>query len=411
MVESSIISSPSSFYMTQFLCPHFGVCGGCRFQTTVYEDQLAQKQQFVEGVFAPYLSDAVIFNSIIRCESPWHYRNKMEFSFSQSKEGEQFLGLRISKKRGRVVNLETCLISPPWVPAFLDVVRLWWKKENVDAYFPPKDSGTLRTLTIRNGTNTGDRMGILTISGNSKFDLTQAHISSFTKSVQTVLCHPKDSLILVRQVTQKKVPTRFETTLLFGPGIIREKMKGIDQKELNFIIRWNAFFQPNTLQSELIYKKALFLSKLTKNDILYDLYCGTGTISLFASPLVKQAIGIELIPEAVFDGKENIFNNQVNNVTLLRGTVEEVLEQQELPRPTCVILDPPRAGLTPKAIVQVKKLDVEKIVYISCNPATQAENIKYFIESGYDLKEICPIDQFPHTSHIENIVVLKKKRF
>ncbi len=378
-------------------CAHFGECGGCLLQDTPYEEQLLQKEAFVKEQFA-FLEQAVA--PIIPSASPWHYRNKMEFSFSQSLKGEKFLGLMIRKKRGRVVNLDNCFIAPPWFTTLLKKVYSWWLDSGLNAYHHHKDLGSLRTLIVREGVRTGQKMVVLTVSGNAAFALSEDHIASFK---EIVLCEQQiDSLILRTQIIAKKQPTRFEEQVLFGQGYITESIG-----DLRFKIRPSSFFQPHTVQAEQLYRKALQLINFSEKERLLDLYCGTGTLGIFAANKVEAVIGIELNNDAIEDAKENIAMNNITNMEVIQGDVATSLPQDF--QPTTIIVDPPRAGLSPEALEQIATLHPKKILYISCNPITQAQNIKELLTRGYKPTAIQPVDQFPHTPHVENIVALERQ--
>lgn len=383
-------------------CSHFGSCGGCRFQTTPYEDQLAEKEAFtkklfegIEGKWFPILS----------CDSPWFYRNKMEFSFSQSKKGEKFFGLMMRKKRGKVVNLNECYLTSSWFTAVLNSVRQWWLASDLAAYYPPTGLGLLRTLTIREGIRTQEKMVVLTVSGLASFS--SNYIDAFKEAILKIIT--PHALILRKQITVKGVPTRFEEEVLYGNHYIHEKLFDRKGRSLSFKVRPASFFQPNTLQAEKLYAQALTLAELCETDVLGDLYCGTGTIGISAASTVKHVIGIELNPDAVFDARDNIVANNISNMEVWEGDVGLGFPIMHH-RLSTVIVDPPRAGLSSQALKNVLHLEALKVIYISCNPVTQAENVREFLKNGYISTHFQPIDQFPHTPHIENIVILRKNK-
>lgn len=381
-------------------CLHFGECGGCRFQTIPYERQLLDKENFIKTLFVDEESKV---RPILASDPFWHYRNKMEFSFSQSKKGEKFLGLMIRGKRGKVVNLYECHLTSSWFMNVLKSVRQWWLDGGLSAFYPPTGEGLLRTLTLREGVRTGEKMVVLTVSGcPSSFP--ENLMESFKKSV--LKAEKVHSLVLRGQITQRKMPTRFEEIALHGQPWIHERLHDRKGKPLFFTIRPSSFFQPNTLQAEKLYTQALNLVQLTDNEILFDLYCGTATIGIFAASSVKQVIGVEINPDAVSDAKNNITLNQISNMEVWEGDVGKDIPFGVLP--TTVVVDPPRAGLSLEAIKNVEALSPSKILYISCNPSTQVENIKEFFKLGYKIQTIQPVDQFPHTPHVENIVILTK---
>lgn len=389
-------------------CIHFGTCGGCRWQHLPYPDQLVLKQKNIINLFQQYGTPLPIVPS-----EPWQYRNKMEFSFSQNGEKERFLGMMIDGSRGKVFHLNECFLVNPWFAGCVKGVRSWWKESGLDAYHPFKDSGSLRTLTVREGQRSGDRMVVLTVSGNPEYALNKQQIDSFVafvKEASLPLENGELSIFLRIQQIAKGSPTQFFEMHLDGPDVVREKLH-IAGKELEFQISPAAFFQPNTRQAEKIYNLAIDLAKITPQALVYDLYCGTGTLTLCVAQRAQKVVGIELGLEAVLDAEANAKRNGCNNVEFIGGDVGTILQRfqgENRPKPSVVFVDPPRAGLDAKAILQILNLAPERIVYISCNPKTQSENIPPFLEQGYRVETIQPVDQFPHTVHCENIVVLSR---
>lgn len=375
------------------ICKHFGVCGGCSTAGISYRQELAAKQAFIQERFQQF--EAPIL-PIIPCDFPWSYRNKMEFSFSQTKEGFHFLGLMMKQGRGKVVTLDECHLVDSWFIQVLTEVKKWWGKTAFEAYYPFKDRGHFRTLTLR---KTKERMVILTVSGNPAFTMPQEALFSFVEAIK----HLSDSIILRVQYIAKKTPTRFEETILYGKSHIEEVLFD-GKRNLRFTIKPSSFFQPNSKQAEKIYNKSVEIACLDKNETVFDLYCGTGAIGIFASFYVKNVTGIELNCDACLDAKENIEKNEVFNMKIFEGDVGEVLREDE--KKETVFIDPPRAGLCPLTIKKLLKLLPKKIIYISCNPLTQEQNVKDLLKGGYKLGVIQPVDQFPHTPHIENIVAL-----
>lgn len=402
-------------------CIHFGECGGCRWQQMPYEDQLRQKELNIQHHFAPYLHPQLTIHPILPCLPPWLYRNKMEFSFSSDRAQNRYLGLFLYSGRGRVFNLTECHLMQPWVVEAAKTIRLWWEESNIEAYHPTKNTGSLRTVTLREGRRTGDRMIMLTVSGNPEFALHKEQLKRFVTLLREAV-EPKDpqehlSIFLRIQQIAKGRPTQFYEMLLYGPDHIREELfiqteEHLSAERFKFRISPTAFFQPNTEQAERLYSRALQMGKIPPNSLVYDLYCGTGTLGICAAKQAREVIGIELSPESVLDARENIKLNNLENITILAGDVGHVLAQLQLegkPRPDVVLIDPPRAGLEPKAIQHILALKAPKLIYISCNPATQAANMESLLKEGYQLQAIQPVDQFPQTLHIENIAILTLK--
>ena len=397
----------------QAKCAHFGDCGGCRLQQIDYSSQLVYKESFVRKQFNGLKLAEAVWRSIVGCEEPWRYRNKMEYSFGYG--ALRKMGLMASFGRGRVVDLEECYLTREWFANTLKAARSWWRETDLEAYYPPRDAGSLRTLTLREGMHTGDRLAALTVSGNPDFALSLAQRQAFLESMLKS-AKPEDSgsltVVVREQKIAKKVPTRFEETVLSGPGFLKETLT-IDKgggrvEQLTFKVSPFAFFQPNPKQAERLYSLAIQLADLKGGEVVYDLYCGTGTLGMFAASSAKQVIGIELNAEAVADAKENLLLNGVENMNFFQGDVGEVLSSialGKMPPPDVVFVDPPRAGLEDKALQQLILLSPKKIIYVSCNPVSQAKNVKVLIDNGFEIKTIQPVDQFPHTLHVENIVL------
>lgn len=378
-------------------CAHAKMCGGCCWQQMDYPAQLRVKGERVRTAFG----GKVPVEPMIGCDSPWGYRNKMEFTFSENRAGTRFLGLMIAQAEPYVFNLTECHLVNPWMAEMVLAVRNWWETSGLKAYNPPEDSGSLRYLTLREGMRTGEQMVVLNVSGNAEFALHRAQLDSFVAAVQG----QGRSVFLRIHQTKKGRPTQFFEMHLNGKDHIVEELH-LKGGKLSFKISPISFFQPNTLQAEKLYDAAL--SFLGESEVVYDLYCGTGTLAMGASQKAKRVIGIEISPEAVLDAEENGLRNGIGNVKFYQGDVGQVLSQLKEPRPDVVLVDPPRAGLDPLALHHLKGLLPKKIIYISCNPLTQASNIEELRQVGYQIRRLQPVDQFPHTYHIENIAVLER---
>jgi 23S rRNA (uracil1939-C5)-methyltransferase len=373
-----------------------GQCGGCTWQQKKYEAQLEAKQERLKSLFP------IEPMPIIPCEDPWEYRNKMEFSFSQNRDGEKFLGLMIARSRGRVINLEECHLTSPWFTEVLGAVRQWWEGSTLKAYHMYSDTGTLRTLTVREG-NEG-KMVFLTISGNPEYCIPGKEILAFKEAVRKVISNP--SLFLRIQRIAKGTPTEFYEMHLGGPEQLEETLH-VKGRDLTFKISPDSFFQPNPRQAEKLYSRALDIAAPQAEDTVFDLYCGTATLGIAFAPYVKKVQGIELSPYAVCDAEANIKANGLENITVYKGDVGERLSLVS-EAPDLAIIDPPRCGLNPTALKHLIRLAPKKILYISCNPKTQSENLTALLEAGYVLKTVQGVDQFPHTVHLETIALLEK---
>ena len=390
-------------------CQHVPLCGGCSWQQMKYTEQLSQKEKIIASHFSA-LNLKIEIRPILSAKDPWRYRNKMEFSFSQNLAGEQFLGLIIAGSRGHVLNLQECHLASLWFVDVLKNVRQWWKESGLSAY-KMNDTGALRNLTLREGLRTGDKMVMLTVSGNPAYPIKQTQLDAFIKSVQASSPDGVRLSIFLRiHQIKKGVPTQFYEMHLFGPDHILEKLT-INGRELTFKISPTSFFQPNSAQAEVLYSEALKMVSIPKKHVM-DLYAGTATLGMAIALSAERVTAIELNPHAIFDAESNRALNQITNLRLICGDVGkklyELKKEEGFISPDLVIIDPPRSGLDATALSQLKELLPEEILYVSCNVETQVANIQELRSMGYEPVIIQPVDQFPHTVHIENIVLLKR---
>lgn len=399
-------------------CLHFERCGGCQWQHIPYSQQLSLKEGAIHNTFAEFVTPQLQRLPIIACAPPWRYRNKMEFSFSTNAAGDNFLGLVMQGSRRCVLNVEQCHLCAPWMSQLLEPIRQWWKESALDAYHMRADTGSLRTLILRQGVNSGDRLVMLTVSGNPDYALKRHQLDRFVEVVRNAIEAEEQgnvSIFLRIQQVSKGMATHFYEMPLYGPDYITETMHISDgegaTQVLSFHVSPSAFFQPNTRQAEKLYSAAIKAAGLTGDTVVYDLFCGTGTLGICASLVAKEVTGIELSPESALDARTNARINGRENVTICTGDVARELnrlqEEGGSNSPDVVIVDPPRAGLEPTALKLLIQLNPQRIVYVSCNPTTQARDCHILQEGGYRLLSIQPVDQFPHTVHVENIVVLE----
>lgn len=390
--------------LAEVRCSHFPLCGGCSSQDIAYAQQLIDKGTFLNKTYGPFAGHLL---PPLAAKSPWTYRNKMEFSFSQDKAGSHFLGLFL--KRRRVLDLSECHLTPPWFVEALHLTRQWWKETGLKAFHPHKNTGSLRTFILREGRRTGEKLALLTVSGNPDYALTKVQIASFVHSLKSI--DPNISIFIRIQMAIKGQPTQFFEHNVNGPDHITEILT-VGGKELTFKISPSSFFQPNTEQAEAIYNQALHLLKLAPEDTLFDLYCGTGSLGMAFASKARQVVGIELSPYSVYDARANCELNGITNFTIYKGDVGEVLtELKEDPAfisPQAAIVDPPRAGLEGSALENLLSLNPEHLLYISCNPKTHARDLE-LLSPYYRLITLQPVDQFPHTPHIEVLALLKRR--
>ncbi|MBS0654242.1 MAG: 23S rRNA (uracil(1939)-C(5))-methyltransferase RlmD [Verrucomicrobia bacterium] len=393
-------------------CKHFGSCGGCLFQHMPYESQLAFKEKKVRSLFdEQHITDGASFLPIIAANSPWQYRNKMEFTFSQAKSGQKFLGLFMRDARGRVFDVEECHLVHPWMANTLAACRSWWDSTQLAAYYCGKNQGTLRLLTLRDAATTGDRVVMLTVSGNPDYAMKRHDLDTFVQAMKACATPAEGAfLTIVLKVQQiaKGKPTQFYEMRLHGPEVFRERVT-VEGQALEFQVSPSSFFQPNSLQASVLYSKALSMAGLSKEQVLYDLYAGIGVFGMCAASRVKQVLSCEICADSSYDATCNVDRLGLTNVEVCKGDVAQMLAQKgKFPSADVVIVDPPRSGLGSKTIQEIAALGPATILYVSCNPATQAKDIKEFIAFGYRLEAVQPVDQFPQTIHVENIAVLRK---
>jgi 23S rRNA (uracil1939-C5)-methyltransferase len=396
-------------------CKHFDECGGCTWQNLSYENQLKFKEQqviealhHVGGFKAEFCEEIV--RPIIGCKDPWDYRNKMEFSFGTPSKEDQtpMLGLHQPKQRYSVFDLEECHLPSPYVAEIVKKVRQFVLDEGLTVYHNGRGKGLLRNLLIREGKNTGELMVALVISEEAFNKFKDKFIALFEDDEKI------NSLVKIVKIQKRGVRTSLTPTTLAGADVIHEELNLENGQTLRFEISPDAFFQPNTKQAEILYGQAIALAELDGDEVVYDLYCGTGTIGMFCAHASKEVYGIELNEQAVKNAKQNAKRNEIENIHFLAGDVGKVLGQTfesiggPPPPPDVVIVDPPRAGLQGDAPLKVADLGAGKIVYVSCNPATLSRDLKTFTENGYQLQSVQPVDMFPQTYHIENVALLTK---
>jgi 23S rRNA (uracil-5-)-methyltransferase RumA len=323
----------------------------------------------------------------------------MDYSFWQGERGEKRLGMLERGSSRWVADLHECHLTPPWFMDAVAATRDWWLAEDIPAFQPHLDQGALRRLTLREGRLTGERMAILTVSTHYEEHMSQEQVERWAQAVGDC-----SSVYLQVHRSIKGTPTQFPVTLLRGKPTIREIYRWQDQ-QLVFEISPHAFAQPNHAQAEQIYNLAWELASVEPDDLVYDLYCGTGAFACYAGLQSRNVLGIESCQQAVEDARRNAAANGLSHVRFEVGDVGKML-QQELPKPDLVVVDPPRPGLG-NAVTPLLKLAPERLVYVSCNPRSQAIDVARLIqEGGYRLDAVAPVDQFPHTSHVENICLL-----
>ena len=385
-------------------CKHFKYCGGCTIQQLDYNKQLHYKQKQVLEIMQKIGSiKNPKINPIIPCNKIFHYRNKMEFTFSGNPwyiESESYddviIGLHVPKRFDKILNINQCHINDDIFNKIISICKKIANEEKLMPYDVVKHTGFLRYLVIRMGAHTNEVM-VNFVTAGLKSKILQPFIDELIDNIPNITS-------IVNTINNKKNNTATgNTKLLFGEKFITEKIG-----EYIFKISANSFFQTNSYQVEHLYNYIKKIAKLKKSDIVYDLYCGTGTIGIYLSKYVKKIYGIEIVEDAIKDAKYNAKINNIDNIEYYCGDLKDFFsdESMQLENPDIVILDPPRPGLHPKALKDLIELAPKKVIYVSCNPSTLARDVEILINKNYSIENIQPIDMFPHTPHIECIVSL-----
>lgn len=402
--ESPHFTSPS--------CEHFPTCGGCSLQHLNYTEQLAQKKQQVIDLFQRIGGiEEVPLKQVIPSGELFHYRNKMEFTFSNRRwilpdeekgvDASFALGLHIPNRFDKVLDINTCWIQKPVSDGILRAVKNETKKLGLKPYDIIKHKGYLRNLVIRVGERTGDVM-VNIVTSREEPELLLPIVDMLVTEFPQVTS-------IVNNITKRKAGVAFgeREVVLFGTPYIRDKIG-----EHIFEISANSFFQTNTIQAENVYKIARELANFSGDDVVYDLYSGTGSLSIFMAGLVKQVYGFELIQSAVEDAVRNAVNNGAYNCQFYHANLDRFFRVtpilKKIEKPDVILIDPPRAGMHPKLVKDVIHMSPQKIVYISCNPSTQARDILVMIEGNYKLDQLAIVDMFPHTPYIETVALIRK---
>lgn len=399
---------------TEPRCFYFGTCGGCKWQHVAYPAQLEAKRQSVEEALTHHGHlEAVEVRPTLGAEATYFYRNKMEFSFSAHRwltpqeiaSEETFdtafaLGLHVPGNFYKVLDLNECHLQSELSVRLVNGVRAFaqgrdWKPWNIRSH-----EGFLRHLVIRQGAHTDEVMVNLVTNGYDQGRMAELALYLRMECPEVTT--------LVNTINTGVAQTAYGEAIhtVFGPGVIHDCIG-----PYRFEIAPNAFFQTNTRQAERLYEVVRDFADLRPDDLVYDLYCGAGSVSLFVASQARHVVGVELVAEAVENARANARANGVENCTFVSGDLLKVftpafVDQQG--RPDVLIVDPPRAGLHPKVVQRLAQLRPERFVYVSCNPLTQARDLA-LLQDAYTVVAVQPVDLFPHTHHIENVVKLQAR--
>lgn len=369
-------------------------CGGCQYQGIPYEKQLQDKQKAVRQLMQPFCKTA----GITGMKDPYHYRNKVHAVFARKKDGTIISGV-YEEGTHRVVPVETCQIEDEKADAIINDIRGLLKSFKIKIYNEDTGYGLLRHVLIRRGFSTGEIMVVLVLGSP-----VMPSKNNFVKALRKL--HPEITTVVLN-VNDKRTSMVLgdRETTIYGKGYIEDVLCG-----LRFRISSKSFYQINPVQTEKLYGKAMELAGLSGTERVIDAYCGIGTIGMVAAKSAKEVIGVELNPDAVRDAVKNAKHNQMKNIRFYQEDAGRFMEKMAAlgEKADVVFMDPPRSGSTEQFMKSVVTLAPKKIVYISCDPQTQARDLKYLTRYGYKAMGAYPYDMFPFTKHAENIVLLTK---
>lgn len=380
-------------------CPHFGVCGGCSSQTIPYEKQLELKVEQVKDLFKDAEVPTGEFLGIETSPIQWEYRNKMEYTFGdEEKGGELTLGMHMKGKSFGIVNVDKCVLVDEDFRNILDTTVRYFREKGLPFYKIMPRTGYLRYLVVRKSVKTEEILVNLVTTTQIDFDLTE-----FTELIKGLNLKGKLKSIIHTEsdaLSEAVIPEK--VNILYGDDFITENLLG-----LNFKISPFSFFQTNSLGAEKLYSIVRDFMGAADNKVVFDLYCGTGTIGQIAAGKASKVIGIELIEEAAMAANENAKLNGLNNCNFIAGDVAKVIKTVK-DKPDIIILDPPRSGVHPKALDYVIKFNAPQIIYVSCNPKTLVTDLKVLEAKGYEIEKTLLMDMFPNTPHVETVALLSK---
>ena len=394
-------------------CQHARNCGGCSWQHVSYEDQLTFKQEQVRDHMHRIggLTHLEV-NDIIGCDSPFYYRNKMEYSIGHKRwlsreeiqrdeyvDDECFAaGLHAPGRFDKILNINECHLQDPVSYRILDFVRSWCREHDVAPFNRIDHEGFMRNVVVRKAHHTDDLMVNL-VTYKDDQDLMRQLAEEMLEEFPSITT-------IINNVNDTRSPTavgRYEK-VIHGPGHIIDYIG-----DYQFKIDANAFFQTNTAQAERLYDVVKEFADIQEGEIIYDLYCGVGTLTIFLSDMAKKLVGIELEEVTIKNARKNAADNNIENIAFVEGDMKDVFTSDiadEHGEPDCLITDPPRAGMHPDVVDRLKELKVPRMVYVSCNSSTMARDLEKLNEV-YEILELQPVDMFPQTYHIETVAKLR----
>lgn len=374
-------------------------CGGCQIQELNYEKQLEIKTNEVVQDFKRIGNlDSVKIHQTIGMEDPFRYRNKAQFPI-QMVDGKLKIGF-YKKKSHDVIDMDKCVIQHDKNDVIIEILRKFIEKNNISIYDEKTNKGLLRHIVTKVGYTTGEVMVVLVA--------TKSEIPNINEFLEELKEKVEGFKTLVVNINDKKTNVILgrKNINIYGNGTIIDNIG-----TLKFEISPLSFFQVNPVQTEVLYNKALEYANIGKEDTVFDIYCGIGTISLFLAKNAKKVYGVEIVEDAIKDAEKNAKLNEIDNAEFFVGKAEEVVPKlyKEGKTANIVVVDPPRKGCDEKVLDTIVHMKPERVVYVSCNPSTLARDLKYLDERGYKCLEAQPVDMFPHTTHVETVCLLSKQ--
>ncbi|MFA6305853.1 MAG: 23S rRNA (uracil(1939)-C(5))-methyltransferase RlmD [Candidatus Gracilibacteria bacterium] len=411
------IISPSKERCTP-KCKYFGICGGCQFQFMPYEKQLEMKEQQVKDAFerigkiknASTVPIGRQVSKIIGSKNLYYYRNKMEFSFGYDRDMKFAVGMHLPNRRFDILDLHECHLESEFSSKTVNKTRDFFAEKKLEPFKYTDGSGFLKSLYVREGKRTNEVMINIVTSDNLPNDAEKI-MKEYANILSSDDMREGDkkitSVYWTMIIAKKGVVKTSKEILLYGKKSLTEKMILENEDSMVFEILPQAFFQVNTFQAEVLYSQVIRMAGYKPQKTIFDLFCGTGTIGLFLSKHAEQVYGIELIEDSVKIARENAQKNKIFNIDFFTGDVDKLLKNLKEP-PSLIVIDPPRIGITQETVKLINDFSPHQLIYVSCNPATLARDCAWLLEYGYKIKEIQPVDMFPHTYHIECVVLLER---
>ena len=388
----------ASKYRVESDCSTYKRCGGCNLRHIKYEKTLEMKQNAVQSLVNKTLNNKIKVSKVVGMESPFYYRNKAQYPVGLDKNGNPVIGV-FANRTHEIIQMQDCKIQHKESEKIAKYIFDLWNKKNLSIYNETTGKGLLRHIVIKIGFKTNEIMCILVVNG--------VDIPNEAQIIEQIVNRFPNVKTIVKNINTKNTNVILgqKNINIYGAGTISDKLGN-----LVFKISPLSFYQVNPVQTEKLYSIGVEAAKITNDDVVFDLYCGIGTISLFMAQYAKKVYGVEIIEQAVEMAKENAKINGIDNVDFFAGDVEYVLDDlinRKKIIPDVVMIDPPRKGLDKKSIQNLLSVAPKRLVYISCNPATLVRDLASF-EDKYEIKSITPVDMFPFTSSIESVAVLLK---